>query len=104
MSSPWSLPIFVAAAGVLVVVRAFGRCLFTGTVPARRSFWCPFRHRNVQADFRESVWDGCFMDVRACNAFTPPTEIGCDKACLDLKRYPAPRAQPPEPPLRSWVW
>jgi len=104
MSIPWSLPVFVAATGALVVVRAFGRRLFTGTVPRRRSFWCPFRERNVQADFSESAWDGCYIDVQACDAFMPPTEVGCDKACLDMKRLPATRTQPPEPPARSWVW
>lgn len=104
MSNLWPVPIFLSVAVAFLLVWAAGRRFFAGTSAARRSFWCPFRGRNVQVDFAESSWDGSLVDVEACSAFTPPAEVGCDKACLELKRLPTSRAPLPGAPLRGWVW
>ena len=104
MSSPWSLPIFLGVAVLLVVLYSVGARLFAGTGISRHAFWCPFRNTNVRVDFAESAWDGHLVDVQSCTAFTPPTEVHCDKACLVLKRLPAPRAETPAPETRYWVW
>jgi hypothetical protein len=103
MSSAVWLPMFVAVAGILIVAYLLGSRLFAGTVTGSRSFWCASRERNVQVIFRESAW-GSRFDVEACDAFTPATDVRCDKACLRLKELPDVRVQPPEPPPRSWVW
>jgi hypothetical protein len=101
MSSAEWLPMFVSVAGILIVAYVLGSRLFAGTGTVSRSFWCQFRERNVQVIFRESAWDNRF-DVEACDAFTPVTDVRCDKACLRLKELPDARVQPPEPPPRSW--
>ncbi len=93
MSNLWPVPIFLAVAVVLGVLVAAGRRLFTGTVTARRDFWCPFRSTNVGVDFAESSWDGRPVDVRGCSFFTPPGDVRCDKACLTLKPLPTIRGQ-----------
>ena len=58
MSILWSVPLFVAAALVLIVVSAKGSRLSTGRVTTSRNFWCPFRQRNVNAAFSASAWHG----------------------------------------------
>jgi hypothetical protein len=85
------LPIFVAVTAVLVGVLVAGRRLFPGTFTARRAFRCPFRDTNVNVDFKEAVWDGSFMDVTACSAFSPPHDVRCAKDCLMLGKFPAPK-------------
>lgn len=103
VSISWSIAIVVGVAGILVGVRALENRLFTGAAATSRTFWCPFRQRNVTAVFSESVWDGRF-DVQACDAFDPAEAVGCDRACLNLKTLPDPKVQPSEPSPRSWVW
>ena len=55
------------------------------------SFWCPLRGRNVTTEFQEDAWDARLIDVQSCDAFEPPTAVGCDKLCLHLRTLPAPR-------------
>ena len=55
---------------------------------ATRSFWCPFRSRNVAAEFQEDAWSGERIEVESCNAFSPPTEVTCERACLRLPKLP----------------
>lgn len=88
METLWPLPIFVAAAVALMVIYVVGPRLVTGSFLARRAFFCPFRAQRVRVDFRQAAWDGRRTDVHACTAFTPATEVGCDKACLVLERLP----------------
>jgi hypothetical protein len=88
MEMLWPLPIFLLAAMALIAVYAIGPRLVAGSVLARRAFFCPFRQQDVSVDFRQAAWDGRRTDVQACTAFTPPTAVGCDKACLALERLP----------------
>ena len=88
MLTPWSVPIFLGVAVILLAVYLAGPRLVTGTATVRRAFWCPFRKTKVSADFTEATWDGKLTDVQACSAFTPATDVGCDKACLALKTLP----------------
>ena len=104
MSNLWPLPIFLGAAVLLIVLYRFGARLVTGTRLLQQAFWCPFRNANVRVDFAESAWDGRLADVRGCTAFTPPTEVHCDKACLILRRLPSLRVETPASEPRSWVW
>jgi hypothetical protein len=87
----WPVPIFVAVTAVLVGVLSAGRRLFPGTFTVKRAFRCPFRATNVNVDFTEAVWDGSFVDVIACTEFSPPQEVRCEKSCLMLGKFPAPR-------------
>jgi hypothetical protein len=64
-----------------------------------RSVWCPLTDRGRQVTLQESTWDGQRLDVTACSAFTPPTAIGCGKACLRITRRPRPHRVPAIPPL-----
>ena len=55
-----------------------------------RTFWCPFRRRDVSAAFAEKAWDGRLVDVTHCSAFEPTCAITCDKACLALETLEPP--------------
>lgn len=89
MEMLWPLPIFLLAAMALIAVYAVGPRLVAGSVLARQAFFCPFKQQDVSVDFRQAAWDGRRMDVQACTAFTPATNVGCEKACLALDRLPA---------------
>jgi hypothetical protein len=86
MSFPWTVPVLLLAAAILVVVLQLGRQLFPGTYVSRIAFWCPFRSMNVGVDFEMASWDGCRRDVKACSAFSSP--VACDKGCLSLRTFP----------------
>jgi len=85
------VPIFVAAAAVLLGVSLAGRRLFPGTYTTKRAFRCPFRDTNVKVDFTEAVWDSSLVDVIACTEFSPPQDVRCEKRCLLLGSFPAPK-------------
>ena len=89
-SVPLIIILALATAGVLALVVAFGGMPGV-TRAATRGFWCPVQGRNVTADFDEAAWDGKLVSVRSCSAFMPATAIGCDKACLRMKRLQAMR-------------
>jgi hypothetical protein len=86
MGVPWTVPVLLLAAAILVVVLQFGRQLFPGTYVSRLTFWCPFRNTNVGVDFETATWDGCRRDVKTCSAFS--SGVGCDKGCLTLRTFP----------------
>ena len=88
MMIPWMVPIALAAAVALLVIRALGPHLFRGTLTWRYAFRCPADQRPVDADFRESLWDGRRLDVERCSVFTPPEDVRCNKACAFLARLP----------------
>jgi hypothetical protein len=48
--------VILAVWGVFSVVPSVGHLL-------ARSFWCPFRNRNVTAEFRDDLWNGAHVDV-----------------------------------------
>jgi hypothetical protein len=50
-----------------------------------------FGDTNVDVDFKEAVWDGSLVDVTACSAFSPPQDVRCEKGCLMLGKFPAPK-------------
>ena len=75
---------------VLLLMAVFGS-LPGMTRTVKRSFWCPFRGRNVTAEFQEEAWDGKPVDVNRCSEFTPPTAIICEKFCLHLDKFPSAR-------------
>jgi len=87
----WPMPIFVAVTAALVGVLVSGRRLFPGTFASKRVIRCPFRDTNVHVDFTEAVWDGSFVDVIACTEFSPPQDVRCEKSCLMLGKFPAPK-------------
>jgi hypothetical protein len=91
------IPIFLAVAAVLLGVLTLGRRLFPGTYTAKRAFWCPFRERRVNVDFKQQVWDSSLSDVVTCSAFSPPHAVLCEKSCLLLGQFPATRAEAAAP-------
>jgi hypothetical protein len=90
---PITAVLALAATAVLLVVLAFGS-RSRATRPVVWSFWCSRQARNVTAEFEEKSWDGKRVDVASCTAFSPPTDIRCDKQCLVRKRLPAAVAGP----------
>jgi len=88
MTIPWIIPAALVAAVLLLVVRALGPRLFHGTLTWRYGFRCPVDRQEVDAEFRESVWDGRRLDVERCSAFTPADDVRCDKPCTLLARLP----------------
>jgi hypothetical protein len=97
MPVPWIVPVALAAAVLLLVVRALGPRLFPGTLVWRYEFRCPVKVQDVSAELRESVWDGRRLDVRRCSAFTPSEDVQCNKACTLLARLPRPARAPFRP-------
>ena len=89
MTIPWIIPAALAAAAVLLVVRALGPRLFSGTLTRRCAFRCPNTLEEVDAGLSESIWDGRRCDVERCSAFSPPEDVRCNKACMFLARLPA---------------
>lgn len=82
MDTLWPLVVVIGTFLVLVALIRNGRRLFPGTRSWAAAFWCPFRGRDVEAHFEETVWEGKRLDVTDCSAFTPTTKVTCDKACL----------------------
>lgn len=76
----------LGTAAALLLLAAFGS-LPGVTRTVTRSFWCPFRLRDVTAEFLEQAWDGKPVEVNRCSAFTPPTAIACEKLCLHLEKF-----------------
>lgn len=91
--SPLGSLIFVLVLGFALVLLVWGMFQFVPTprLQATKSFFCPFRERNVTAEFEETGWDGSAVNVARCSAFDPPTAIACEQGCLNLKRLPAAR-------------
>ena len=85
------LAVVVLGASLILLVWGLFRVLPPVGRLVARSFWCPFRERNVTAGFTEKAWDGAPVEVSYCTAFTPPTAVTCDKECLRLKKLPDPR-------------
>ena len=88
MGAPWSIPILLAAAVILLVFYMFGRRIVRSSLTVRRALWCPFRNTNVRVDFKESGWAGGLVDVDSCTAFAPASDVVCDKGCLNLRVLP----------------
>jgi hypothetical protein len=83
----------VLVVGLGLAALAWALCGGAGHVTrvASRSFWCPFRSRNVTTEFLEDAWAGGRLEVRGCDAFAPPTAVACDRRCLRLAALPPPR-------------
>ncbi len=102
-SVPLIIPLALMTGALFLLVLAIGVSRGV-TEPATRSFWCPFRERSVTAQFEQAVWDGKRLAVVDCSAFSPPTAVTCDKACLTLRKLGAkPRPSgPPDNPTDPW--
>lgn len=85
---PLIIPLALGTGLVFLVVLALGGSADV-TERMTRSFWCPFYERSVTAQFEEAVWNGKRVDVASCSTFSPPTAVGCDKACLKLHKLAA---------------
>jgi nucleotide-binding universal stress UspA family protein len=62
---------------------------------ARRAFWCREQDREVMVEFEMQGVPGFRspVEVRSCSAFDPPTDIACERRCLDptfRERWEAP--------------
>jgi hypothetical protein len=93
MDMLWPLPVILAVGVVLVVMLRVGPRLFPGTRHSQRAFWCPYRGRDVEVEFEETVWQGELCDVDRCTAFDPPSAVDCDKKCVRLRSLPPRRRQ-----------
>jgi len=68
----------LALAGLLMMQRA--RRLYT-----RKYFWCPLKKLFVNVTFLADPTQGDhYYDVMSCSAFEYPTQVTCDKRCLEL--------------------
>lgn len=92
--TPWgpgTAILFIVALGFGLVLLVWG---VFATFPrvmgvVTRSFWCPFRERNVTVEFQEEPWDGGHVEVNRCSAFSPPNAVACEKDCLRLRKLPS---------------
>jgi hypothetical protein len=85
MGVPWTVPLLLLAATVLLALLPFGRRLFSGSYRSRRTFWCPVQGTNVGVDFKTAIWDGMFVHVDSCSAMAAP--VSCRKDCLLLGNH-----------------
>lgn len=51
----------------------------------RRRFWCPVTQRDVEVAFVECGIPGFHraVAVQSCSVFDPPTDVRCERGCLD---------------------
>ena len=87
LSLVWPLVVIAIVGVALIALLANGRKLFRGTRDVHEKFRCPFRRQDVEVGMELTAWDGRRVDVHDCSAFTPPTAVTCDKACLALRNY-----------------
>jgi hypothetical protein len=74
---------------VAVVVLLFFLARSVRTV--RRALRCPILGTDVQVKFLEVLPEGRPLEVTACNALKPPTNIVCSQRCLELLAHPTKR-------------
>lgn len=91
MSQPWTTILIVLVIGFGLVLVVWAVFATFPRVPrlVERSFWCPYRSRDVTVEFQENPWDNRPLQVDRCSAFVPPTAVRCEKLCLHLSPLPA---------------
>lgn len=51
----------------------------------RRYFWCPLKQLYVQVTFlADPAHRDRYYDVLTCSAFEDPSQVNCDRQCMDL--------------------
>ena len=92
----WGLLIWAGVAATLVVLVL----PIALDVVRRRRFWCLRAQREVEVEFEEHGLIGFrrAVAVRSCSVFDPPTEVGCQRSCLDRDA----RALTPMTLARPW--
>jgi hypothetical protein len=80
------LIVLATGLGLILFVWAVFTALPVVNRAETRSFWCPFRKLNVNADLQEDPWSGRPVEIEGCTAFKPSSAITCDKACLRLRK------------------
>jgi hypothetical protein len=80
------LIVLAAGLGLVLSVLAVFTWLPVVNRVVTRSFWCPFRQRNVSAEFQEDPWSGRPVEITRCSAFEPSWAMTCDKGCLHLRK------------------
>ena len=55
----------------------------------RRALRCPVLGTDVQVKVREALSEGRPIEVTACSALKPPTNVVCSQRCLGLLARPA---------------
>ena len=55
------------------------------SVRRRRRFWCATARRKAEVEFEDRGVPGLRRPVAvvSCSCFSPPTEVGCPRHCLD---------------------
>jgi hypothetical protein len=94
----WGLLIWAGVAAILAVLLV---PIVTKAV-RRRHFWCVRAQRDVEVEFEERGLVGFrrAVAVRSCSVFDPPTQVRCQRSCLDQDA----RALVPVTELRQWRW
>ena len=80
----WPFVAWVAGVAILLFV-----AVVVTSFPVRRRFWCEQAGREVEVKLEEDDRPGLrrFIAVVSCTAFEPPTQVRCDRACLDRDVY-----------------
>jgi hypothetical protein len=73
---PWPWVAVVTVGFMLLLL------FLAGTRRVVRELRCPRSGRDVVVAVHEAAWDGRPIDVESCTAFSPPTAVRCDRACL----------------------
>jgi len=71
-----------------------------GLAVRSRRFWCPRAQREVEVEFEARGLIGFrrAVAVRSCSLFDPPTDVRCERSCLDREV----RERVPTTPPRPW--
>jgi hypothetical protein len=95
----------VLVAGPVLAIMGIGLLILAGLLPdasrrLRQTFHCPWRGRDVTADFLVTEGADHPSDLAACSAFADPTRITCGKRCREIAEV---RWQPTRAMFPSWA-
>ena len=76
---------------IILIIAVAAALLFLALTQrtVRRALRCPVLGTDVQVKVREALPEGRPIEVTACSALKPPTNVGCGRRCLGLLARPA---------------
>lgn len=82
VESVWPVPVIAGVAVLVLLLLAVVARSLTATRLEREAVQCPVSGKAVSVDWEVDAGTGRRVGIVACTAFTPPTAVACDRACL----------------------
>ena len=75
---------------IILIIAVAAALLFLALTQwtVRRALRCPVLGTDVQVTVREALPEGHPIEVTACSALKPPTNVACSQRCLGLLTRP----------------